>query len=411
MDPIDPRRPRILHVGPLPPTQTGIADYAAELLPWLAEQMEVTVAIDDGEPLPQIDLPVIRRSELSLDGIRRGHDATLYQIGNHSLHAWIVDLADRCPGIVVLHDGTLHHLAAEALLTGRRRPASYLRLLARAAGLPGARTALATIAGARPEWYGHPLVERAVRRALALVVHSSSVANVALGAGAGVTPEIIHHGVGAPPERALSADERAMVRRAHGLDPTAFVIGTFGGATSEKAPETLARAFASMSATYPSAALVVAGEVAPDVAPIFASLRRCHVLGRLDLPAFEDVMAACDVCVQLRWPTAGEASGATLRALRLGCPTIVSDVGWFSTLPRAAVCHVTTTGDTVPDARHVESALRHLFDDGEARDRLSSAAQDYARTHSWSAAAEAYAALIRRVASTRNDATVASTRG
>jgi len=45
------------------------------------------------------------------------------------------------------------------------------------------------------------------------------------------------------------------------------------------------------------------------------------------------LMAGVDVCVNLRQPTMGETSGSVVRALTLGRPLVVSDVGWFSELP------------------------------------------------------------------------------
>ena len=52
------------------------------------------------------------------------------------------------------------------------------------------------------------------------------------------------------------------------------------------------------------------------------------------------LMAACDVLVNLRYPTMGETSGSVIRALSLGRPLIVSDVGWFSELPDDVVLKV-----------------------------------------------------------------------
>ena len=45
------------------------------------------------------------------------------------------------------------------------------------------------------------------------------------------------------------------------------------------------------------------------------------------------LMAGVDVCVNLRHPTMGETSGSAIRALSLGKPLVVSDVGWFRELP------------------------------------------------------------------------------
>ncbi len=45
------------------------------------------------------------------------------------------------------------------------------------------------------------------------------------------------------------------------------------------------------------------------------------------------LMAACDACVSLRAPTMGETSAVVVRALSVGKPLVVSDVGWFRELP------------------------------------------------------------------------------
>ena len=52
------------------------------------------------------------------------------------------------------------------------------------------------------------------------------------------------------------------------------------------------------------------------------------------------LMAACDAIVSLRSPTMGETSGSAIRALSLGKPLVVSDVGWFAELPADAVIKV-----------------------------------------------------------------------
>jgi glycosyltransferase involved in cell wall biosynthesis len=60
------------------------------------------------------------------------------------------------------------------------------------------------------------------------------------------------------------------------------------------------------------------------------------------------LMAACDVLVNLRYPTMGETSGSVIRALSLGKPLLVSDVGWFSELPDDAVLKIPVDELEVP---------------------------------------------------------------
>src|SRR5206468_9172053 len=60
------------------------------------------------------------------------------------------------------------------------------------------------------------------------------------------------------------------------------------------------------------------------------------------------LMAACDVLVNLRFPTMGETSGSVIRGLSLGKAMVVSDVGWFSELPDGVALQVPLDDYEVP---------------------------------------------------------------
>ena len=48
---------------------------------------------------------------------------------------------------------------------------------------------------------------------------------------------------------------------------------------------------------------------------------------------FNGYMAACDIVLNLRYPTVGESSGTLLRALGMGKAVVVTDVGSFREYP------------------------------------------------------------------------------
>src|SRR5204863_9258669 len=85
------------------------------------------------------------------------------------------------------------------------------------------------------------------------------------------------------------------------------------------------------------------------------------------------LMATCDVLVNLRHPTMGETSGAVIRALSLGKPVVVSDVGWFSELPDGAAFKVPA------DEREQESLTATLEElaDPALRAQAGAAARAY----------------------------------
>src|SRR6266851_2494806 len=84
---------RVALFTPLPPAQTGTADYAQALIPELEKLVE---------------LQVFKRVPLRFKPDAFG--ALIYQIGNNPHHAEVYDLALKHPGVVVMHETNLHDL-------------------------------------------------------------------------------------------------------------------------------------------------------------------------------------------------------------------------------------------------------------------------------------------------------------
>lgn len=130
-------RLKIAYFSPLPPQHTGVADYSAELLPYLANEIDVTLFVEN--PAGVVSALREQFTILPLHAFpeqRWQYDLALYHIGNNHLHETIYDMAIRYPGVVVLHDYFLHpHLADRGVRTGDF--SSYQRELAYARGMDG----------------------------------------------------------------------------------------------------------------------------------------------------------------------------------------------------------------------------------------------------------------------------------
>jgi len=125
-----------------------------------------------------------------------------------------------------------------------------------------------------------------------------------------------------------------------GLPLDAFIVGMAGIITTVKEPFLVLQAFARLAADLPWTRLLLVGEIRQATGDILALARelgiveRMTILGRVEpLEHLHQAMAACDVILTLRRTTIGETSGIALRAMALGKPIIVRDVGWFSELP------------------------------------------------------------------------------
>ncbi len=156
--------------SPMPPERSGIADYAALLLPALQERCEVVV-VRRGRKRPP-----------------RGTDLCVYHVGNNpDAHGWIVEALRRTPGLVVLHDFVLHHLVA-GLTIGRRDGHGYLDAMEREGGVVGRLLGHAVLDKRIPPlWENRPedfhLAGEVLGLATGLVTHSRYVRDRARAAG------------------------------------------------------------------------------------------------------------------------------------------------------------------------------------------------------------------------------------
>ncbi|MCA1725234.1 MAG: glycosyltransferase family 4 protein, partial [Thermomicrobia bacterium] len=160
------------------------------------------------------------------------------------------------------------------------------------------------------------------------------------------------------------------------------------------------RAVRRLADEVPDVALVIVGGDSPqyDVARLarFAGIeqyvRRPGYVPDDQLP---DLFAASDVCINLRYPTAGETSAAVLRLMSAGLPTIVTDTGAFADLPDDAVLKVP------PDAFEGETLvafLRTLATDLPFRRAVGANARAFVlREHTMRRAAEGYLDVLRDV--------------
>jgi glycosyltransferase involved in cell wall biosynthesis len=369
---------KVAYFSPLPPEPTGIADYSALLLPALAER---------------VDIDVVPRGHMNA---RPGTDVCLYQIGNNpDAHAWIVDALRRRPGVVVLHEFVLHHLVA-GLTLGRGDGDGYLGAMQREAGVPGRLLAHGVIDGVvAPLWEVRPedfplageVLEHAAKPGAGLIVHSRYVASRALAAGYRGHLWTIPHP--AWPARAIGPASL-------GGRP---IIGAFGAQTASKRLPKLLRAFARLRCTQPDASLHIAGATA---AGTVAEGVVWH--GRVKEDRLWSLMAACDVCVSLRAPTMGETSGIAIRALSLGKPLVVSDVGWFAELPDEIALKVP------PDVSEIDVlavALDLLSHDRVRAEMGEAAARFAAREHDLSRVADLYASALEEAVTGAAEAAVA----
>ncbi|MBK7975000.1 MAG: glycosyltransferase family 4 protein [Deltaproteobacteria bacterium] len=407
---------RIALVGVLPPLRSGIADHTLELARALAERNEVTLYVEDpmGVAIEPACPPI--RAAADLPGRRREHDVVLYQAGNHAAHGFVIDLVRRVPGVVDLHDATLHDLTLARLVGAR---AALARELARN---EGALAVLPRLLGSDDEtrsavrgWVGRPRYRLALhsrrrelfplRRAIlgaarAVIVHSPHLAALVRASTPGVPVVHVPHGVRvdlAPLER--TAARRAVGLTARGVGPTTLVCMSFGLIQPHKRIGVALDAVQTLRAQGRDVRYVLVGPRGPDL-DVELAIRSRRLESAVEVvdgfPPVEDVarwMQAADVGIALRGPSTGGISGAWLKMMALGLPTIATAVPEGSHLPPDATWFVPTGGRELPE---LVRALEQLADDPVERAALGERGRVAIERHgfAWPAAARAYEAAL-----------------
>jgi glycosyltransferase involved in cell wall biosynthesis len=389
---------RLAFLSPLPPAPTGIADYSVEVAGLLAGRYAIELFHDGGD-VDRSRVPAgcaVHAADTFLARHReRPYDLALYQMGNAPAHAFLYDLLPRVPGLMVLHDLVLHHsrartfLDSEAARAYEAEPWSATRRQAAEADVARYRSEVAYCYPRQAERlvpvelgttgallpYAYPLYRLPVEASRLTAVHNGFMLDALRAEVPDARVVRVPHQA---PAVAVTADTLAALRTRHGLDASDFVVGVFGLLTREKRVETAARAVARAARHLPCVKLLLVG-AAPEgeaLEPLLAQLGVCDrtiVTGRVLWNELSAYMTLPDVAVQLRYPTARETSGALLRLLAQGRPTIVSDLAHQAEIPDDAVVRA----DVTDEEGEVTRAIERLAASPAKRARLSQNARAF----------------------------------
>jgi glycosyltransferase involved in cell wall biosynthesis/SAM-dependent methyltransferase len=369
---------KVAFFSPLPPARSGIADYSAALLEELQKLVDVKVFASKPASFNPAEF-----------------DVALYQVGNNVHHDFCYEMALQYPGVVVVHEANLHHLIADITIK-RDDWDAYLR----AAEHEGGPEALAYALRVRglevgPDYEGLPMLRRLLAHSKAAIVHSGCVKTELRGSGFSGPVARIPHGAWIPDA------SRSEFRDRLGIDEVAPLIGIFGFLKPYKRIAESLRAFRRLVRVHPAAKMILVGEPHPELQlqSLIQSLdlgAHVRVLGFRPIEEFVGYVAACDIVLNLRYPTVGENSGTLMRALGLGKAVVVSEVGSFAELPET-ICLKAPVDVTEED--HLFEYLNLLVSRPDIRKELGARARKWVETEcTWPQVAQRYAEFLEHVA-------------
>nr|WP_315255740.1 glycosyltransferase [uncultured Duganella sp.] len=379
------RRPRLAYISPLPPEQSGIADYSVGVVRELAQWYDIELVIDqDGVADADLRAAFPLRSPAWFDAHAHEFDRVVYHFGNNHMHRYMFDMLQRHPGVVVLHDFYLSGVV-DQMERGGYRAGAFYNALYQSHGY----TALLehTRLGRNDSIWSFPTNKAVLDHAAGIIVHSDYARTLAeqwYGAGAADDWQVV------PLPRSPAGDlhteySRAAARARLGLEEQDFIVCTFGMMGETKLNDELIDAFlASPLAADPRCKLVFVGQnagtdygqaVAQKIADSGIA-ERIVITGFATPETYASYAAAADIAVQLRSKTRGETSAAILDCLLYGAPTIINAHGAAADLSEDMLLKL-------PDLVKVDelaAALERLHADKALRTRLGQQAAAHVRS-------------------------------
>lgn len=393
---------KLAFFSPVNPVQSGISDYSEELLLTLVGArvegalVEITLFTDKGYKPSNAE--ITRRFRVrqarTFDGVQ---GTAVYQLGNSPAHAYIYDAMLKYPGVVVMHEFVLHHLRVWMTLNRGKRK-EYMAVMQGRYGEEGREAARRVLLGQFPEaLFSYPLNDEAINAATGIIVHSRYMAGLVRGVRPDVPLSVVPMGVPLPP--LISRDE---ARARLGIDPGIFLVTSVGHLNPYKRVSATLRAFKALLMEAPNSLYLLIGSRSSNYDPgrqieMLGLTDRVQSTGYVSQQDFSYYLAASDVCLNLRYPTAGETSASLLRIMGAGVPVLVSRTGSFEELPDDAAGKV-DVGD-IEEELLLEYLLL-LAKRPDLRAAMSSAARRFvAEHHTLEGAARGYLQFIAGLAS------------
>lgn len=325
---------RLAYVSPLPPEQSGISDYSADILPALSAHYDIDVIVKQeyvSDSWVVSNIPI-----RNIDWFRANFaafDRILYHVGNSPFHDHMFDLGKVFPGVVVMHDFFLSGVIAHLELTGQQ-PGLWTDALWYSHGWHAIRER--ALAGDIADTIRkYPCNLEILQSARGIITHSTYSSKLASQWYGSNFAELPWSTIPLARSRPKSQDKGA-ARQELGIRDGDFLVCSFGFLDFTKLNHILLAAWEqSALAADANCHLVFVGQNHGGEYGAFISDRvsrietrgTVRITGWIGLDVYAKWLSAADLCVQLRTHSRGETSAAVMDCLNYGIPTIVNANG------------------------------------------------------------------------------------
>ncbi|EHL15312.1 hypothetical protein HMPREF9630_00681 [Peptoanaerobacter stomatis] len=383
---------KVAFFTPLHPLKSGIADYAEEMLPYIKNRFQVDLFIDSDYEASE---EVTKKNHYiyifeDFVKLRESYDVVIYQMGNNNYHEKIYEYLIRYPGIVVLHDYAIHHLIAHIFYNNYKSDVKYFDEVLfnhgeEAKNIAYKRACNGEMGLWETDAVNYPMNKRILSKSISLITFSEFSKQNLESYNLGVPIKRIYLHCGGEP-KLVTENEKNMVRKKYGIeiDSDEYLFCVFGFVTPSKRPYSIIEAFSRVIDSGKKAKLIFVGEVHDACKDLKTMVdkkkltKRVKFTGFTDIDTFKDYLIASDFCISLRYPTMGETSGVLMRALSMGKPSIVTNIGTFKEFSDEMVIKISYKSTEIDE---LENAITKLISDKNLVENMKKLSYEYAQKY------------------------------
>lgn len=342
--------------SPLPPAKTEIGNYTQKILPYLQEKLDITLWTNQSQWNQDLEKYTVVKQytleKLPVFELNQG-DINIYNLGNNaSFHDSIWYISRQFPGIVILHDEKMQDFFY--MLSEDKN--NYIEYMKNIYGKEGEKNARLFLHGYKSMEFmteNYPLTSLALENALGVITHNQNTYSTLAKSNQWIT--------GYTPLPYISNNSTPVTSLKTASIPYKLII--FGFIGKNRRLTSILEALSQFKHKN-SFSLDIYGELW-DENYIQTQIQTLNLENLVTIHGFvsddelDNALTQADLALNLRYPTMGEASGSQLRLWSHGLPSLVTNIGWYSSLNPSTVAFVRHDHEIEDIQRHLQDFLAH----------------------------------------------------
>lgn len=374
-------KPSLAYISPLPPEETGVANYSAELLPELDRFYHIVLITDQ----KKVDYDWLN-ANFSIKNCAwfvkhaKYFRHVIYNVANSSFHGYMFQLIKTHPGIVILHDFFLSDVLSWIENRSLPQHAAFSEGLYQSHGISSLY--FKKKYGDLKTLQKYPANLAVLKNAMGVIVHSQHVIDLARKwYGTNIVPHLQYIPLLAR-RKSHSAMDKQLAKKRLGFKENDFLVCSFGFITPHKLIKELILAWLNTPLAQEKCCyLIFVGKYLNEAyaKTLFMLINNSPLKKNIRITGFEAkekfklYLMATDIAVQLRTQSRGETSACLLNCLAHGIPSIINSHGSADEILSDVAIKLADRFTR----EQLETALIQLRTDVQLRTRLSQKALAY----------------------------------